>query len=259
MAADAAAQHLVAADEAVFQLLEDPLHDARHAGQNKDIADLEAGRARDRVGQQRRALGHHRHAQPRLVEMARRVMGFEQPLRLGMHDQRHAKGVGDALRGDVVMGRADAAGREHIIEAAPHLVDGGDDHLGIVRDDPRLAQPDAGLVQPLGEKGEVGVLGAAGQDLVADDQDAGGDGLGPGFAGRHRSPRLCPRLRPFIGKCAAPAQSPPIEDCCAADCNAYVRSCGAELRRLLPDSDYRIITEAVRPRTMRTTAACSRM
>ena len=56
---------------------------------------------------------------------------------------------------------------------------------GIVRDHPRLAQPDADIVQPLGEKGEVGVLRAAGQDLVADDQDAGGDGLGLGFAGRH--------------------------------------------------------------------------
>src|SRR6266404_3187774 len=49
VAADTAAQYLVAADEAVLQLLEDPLHDARHAGQHVDIADLESGSARDRV------------------------------------------------------------------------------------------------------------------------------------------------------------------------------------------------------------------
>src|SRR5208282_347271 len=41
LAADAAAEHPLAADEAVLQLLEDPLHDAGHAGQDEDIADLE--------------------------------------------------------------------------------------------------------------------------------------------------------------------------------------------------------------------------
>src|SRR5271168_1530718 len=50
VAADAAAQHLVAAHEPIFQLLEYALHDARHAGKNIDIADLETRGTRDRVG-----------------------------------------------------------------------------------------------------------------------------------------------------------------------------------------------------------------
>ena len=76
------------ANEAVLQLLEDPLHDARHTRQDKDIADLEPRGTRDRVGEKRGALGNHRHPQARLIQMTGRVMGFEQPLRLGMHDQR---------------------------------------------------------------------------------------------------------------------------------------------------------------------------
>src|SRR5437879_12716565 len=98
--------------------------------------------------------------------MARRVMAFEEPLRFGMNNQRHAKSVGDALRGDVVMGRADPAGRKDIIEPAPHLVDGGYDYVVVVGDHASLAQPDARLVETLREKSQVRILGAARQDLV---------------------------------------------------------------------------------------------
>ena len=73
------------------------------------------------------------------------------------------------------MSGADPAGGEDVIEGSPHLVDGGHDDPGIVGDHPRFPQPDADLVQSLREEAEIGVLGAPGQDLVADDQYTGGD------------------------------------------------------------------------------------
>ena len=47
-----------------------------------------------------------------------------------MHGERQAEGARDALRRDVVMRRADAARREHVIEFRAQLVDGGDDDVG---------------------------------------------------------------------------------------------------------------------------------
>ena len=144
-------------------------------------------------------------------------MGFEQPARFGMNDERDAKRRRDALGRDVVMRRADAAGRQDVIEFAPDLVDGRDDRRGIVGDDSRLAQPHAGLVETLGEKPQIRVLDAAGEDLVADDQNAGGDGFlrlvglahlllaladGIGWGAR---PPTDPYTE-FIGKAAMPAQ-----------------------------------------------------
>ena len=126
-------------------------------------------------------------------------MAFQEPLRLGVQNQRDAEGFGDARRGDVVMGRADPSRREHVIELPAHLVDGGDDNRRVIGDDPRLAQPDPGFVQPGGEKCEVGVLGAPGKDLVADDQDAGGHHLGCRIGLAHR----------ILGK------SLPLRDCMA--------------------------------------------
>src|SRR5260370_18732860 len=102
-------------------------------------------------------------------------MAFEKAPRFGVHDQRHAKGVADALGGDVVMGGADPTGRKDIIEAMPHLVDRGYDNVVVVRYDPGFAQPDAGFVEPLCKKSQVVILGAAGAVSVPDDQDAGGE------------------------------------------------------------------------------------
>ena len=84
----------------------------------------------------------------------------------------HPEGGGDALAGDVVVGRADAAGGEHQVEAGAALVHGLDDGAGDVGDDADLADRQAEGAQALGEETDVGVLGAAREDLVADDQDA---------------------------------------------------------------------------------------
>ena len=98
-------------------------------------------------------------------------------MRLGMERPLDAEGARHILRGDVVMRRADAAGGEEIVELGAQLVDGGDDRVGDVGDDARLAQGHADLVEADGDVVEVGVLRAAGEDLVADDQDGGGNDL----------------------------------------------------------------------------------
>ena len=92
------------------------------------------------------------------------------------------------------MGRADPAGRKHVIEFPADFVDGGDDDRRVVGDDPRLAQPDPGLAQPGREESQVRVLGASRQDLVADDQDAGGHHLGCRLGLAHRILGLVLRL-----------------------------------------------------------------
>ena len=120
-----------------------------YARQDEDIADAKTGRSRDRVEQQRCALWDLRHAQPRLVERARRIMRLEDALRLRVQDQRDTKRLGDAGRGDIVMRRPDAAGRENIIESRAHFVDGVDDRRDVVGNDPRLAQSDADIVEAL--------------------------------------------------------------------------------------------------------------
>ncbi len=88
------------------------------------------------------------------------------------------EGGGDALAGDVVVSRADAAGGEHVGELLPDLVHRRDDRFGDVGDDADLAQGDPEIAQFGGEKADVGVLGAAGEDFVADDQHAGGGVVG---------------------------------------------------------------------------------
>jgi len=97
---------------------------------------------------------------------------------LGMFGNADTEGLGDAVRGDVVVRRPDAAGCEHIVEFLPDLVHGVDDRLLDVGDDPALPELHAELVQLERQEVEVGVFGATAQDFVADDQQAGCDVLG---------------------------------------------------------------------------------
>ena len=88
---------------------------------------------------------------------------------------RHAEGLGDAVGGDVVMGRADAAGGEHIGVARAQGVERGDDLRLLVGNDAHLLEVDADIGEVLGDVADVLVLGPAGEDLVADHQKRGGD------------------------------------------------------------------------------------
>src|SRR3546814_17480958 len=73
-------------------------------------------------------------------------------------------------RGDVVVGRADPSGREDVVVARAQRVHRIDDLSLHIGHDARLAQLDAAQVELGAEIFEVHVMGAAGQDLVADDQ-----------------------------------------------------------------------------------------
>src|SRR5580698_6906307 len=57
--------------------------------------------------------------------------------------QRHAESLGDAIGGNVVMGRADAAGREHVSVARAERVQCRDDLRLLVGNDPDFLEIDA--------------------------------------------------------------------------------------------------------------------
>jgi len=88
-----------------------------------------------------------------------------------------AERLGDGVGGDVVVRRPDAARREDVGVAPPQNVERSDDLVLDVGDDARLAQIDAKTRQIFRDIANVAILGAAGQDLVADHQDRGGDDL----------------------------------------------------------------------------------
>ena len=108
------------------------------------------------------------------------------------------------------MGGTDAAGGQDIVEGGADLVDGVDDDVLDIGDDAGLAHTHTGLAEHGGHVVQVGVLGASRQDLVADDQHAGGvdafshaSSLSPGerrcyqFLGverRERNPRVAVAL-----------------------------------------------------------------
>ena len=174
----------LSADQPVAEPLEHRPHDHRHPGHHEHVGDLEPGRLADRIVEQRHPLGNVGHLPARLVEFLRRVLLSEHRHRVGIALEPDAERLGDAGGGDVVVGGADAAGGEYVIEGAPAGVDGIDDRVLVVADDPRLHQSDAEIVQPLAQIRQVDVGGTPRQHLVADDDHTGGDGLvrGHGFS-----------------------------------------------------------------------------
>ena len=100
--------------------------------------------------------------------------------RLRVEVDRHAERLGDAIGGDVVVGRADAAGGEDIGVGRAQRVERGDDRGLVVGDHPHFLEVDADRGEVFGDVADVLVLGPAGQDFVADHQDGGGDDLGLG-------------------------------------------------------------------------------
>ena len=117
-----------------------------------------------------------RHAPPRGRQIAGRVAlehGGDNPRVLA---DRDAEGARDRVGGDVVVGWPDAPGRHHVVVTRPQRVDGRDDLVLDVGDDARLLNVDADLRQILGDIAEVAVLGAAGEDFVADHEHGGGHG-----------------------------------------------------------------------------------
>ena len=98
------------------------LHDRGHAGHHDDIADLEAGREDGRALDQFGAVGDAGHAQAGLVEVLLAPALAEPRDHLRVMVDADAERLGDAVGGDVVMGRPDAAGGEDIGVAMPQCI-----------------------------------------------------------------------------------------------------------------------------------------
>ena len=117
------------------------------------------------------------HAQPRLVQILLGPALAEPRHHLGVMVDADAERLGDAVGGDVVMGRPDAAGGKDVIVAISQCIKGGDDVGLLVGDDADFLEVDPDIGQVLGDKADVLVLGPAGQDLVTNDQNARRDDL----------------------------------------------------------------------------------
>ena len=97
----------------------------------------------------------------------------------GWIDHGQAERPGHRVDGDVVVGRADAAGGEQVVVRGPERVDRLDDALLDVGHHAHFGEADALDLQPARDLGDVLVVGAAGEDLVADhDQRGGPDAVG---------------------------------------------------------------------------------
>ena len=75
------------------------------------------------------------------------------------------------------MRRPDAAGGEDVIVGDAQRVERRDDRVLVVGDHAHFLQIDADGGEIIGDVADVLVLGAAGEDFVADDQQRGGDDL----------------------------------------------------------------------------------
>uniref|UniRef100_A0A0N5A4R8 LigA n=1 Tax=Parastrongyloides trichosuri TaxID=131310 RepID=A0A0N5A4R8_PARTI len=159
--AKAAAMHRRAGLQARRHVVEHGLHDLGHARHDEDVVDLKAGRAADRIGDQDAAFGHAGHAAAGGVELAGRIAALEDGERLGVFADRHAEDRADGVGGDVVMGRADAAGGEDIVVRGAQGVQGRDDLVLTVADHPGLHQIDAQRGQKAGQGVHIAVTGAA--------------------------------------------------------------------------------------------------
>ena len=132
-----------------------------HARHHDDIAEPEAGRCRHLVVDEVGAGRDARHAHARLVEFA---AGLLQPVAEDFDCARvvvdgHAERLGDAFGGDVVVGRTDAAGGEHISVTIAQRVQRSDDLRFVVADDADLGEIDAERGQIFGDIADVLVLG----------------------------------------------------------------------------------------------------
>jgi len=124
----------------------------------------------------------HTQACRRQLDAAANAIGLHQGFRPGIDGNRNAEGLGDAVGRDVVMGRSYAARREHVVVAMAQSVHRRNDVLFVIGNNPHLFQADADSGQMAGDGADVLVLGPAGQDLVADHQNARGDDLAHGLS-----------------------------------------------------------------------------
>ncbi len=109
------------------------------------------------------------------LEAARHVVGRHHRQRPRIEVDRHIESLGDRIGSDVIVGRTDATGGEQVVVTVAQHIDGGDDFHLVVGDNASLLELDAEPGKMLGKEADVLVLGAAREDLVADDQHGGGN------------------------------------------------------------------------------------
>jgi hypothetical protein len=85
----------------------------------------------------------------------------------------HPERLGHAVSGNVVMGRPDTAGGEDIDVARPKRLKRIDDRPLLVTDHPHFLEIDPERGQIFRDIADVLILGAAGQDSVADHHEGG--------------------------------------------------------------------------------------
>ena len=95
----------------------------------------------------------------------------------GMMLYGDAERFGHGIGGDVIVGRSNAAGCEDVGINRSDGIERRHDAVLLVGDNADFLEIDADFGQKGGDVAGVTVAGAAGKNLVADDQDGGGGGL----------------------------------------------------------------------------------
>jgi hypothetical protein len=147
----------------------------------------------------------------------------------------HSERLGHAVSGNVVMGRPDTAGGEDIDVARPKRLKRIDDRPLLVTDHPHFLEIDPERGQIFRDIADVPILGAAGQDLVADHQECG-DLFGSGRVGGCHDCLGATEEDTAIAGYAASSHSPGVPGRCVSSmCPHRLRG----LHRILPRMAYR--------------------
>ena len=136
------------------------LENLRDAGENVNVTNGDDGRERSVGAEQCRTVGDVGHAQPRFVQIGAEALTHAL-FDIRMTDDFDAEAMGDAFDGDVIMGRADAAGSKNEIEALGKLGDLSADQIDFILDRRDLLHFDAKLAQLGAEKMRIDILGLA--------------------------------------------------------------------------------------------------
>lgn len=177
---------LCAGAQGRHDIVEHGLKNLRHARHDIDIADDEAGSDGNGVGDMSSTFRHTRHALASLGEfhLTDAIHVAQEAQRLGIVFAGQAECRRDRVRGDVVMGRADAARGKDIIITAAQRVQRLDNRFLLVGDDADFLEVNAGHGEHIREVADILVLGAAGRQFVADGEHGGShDGGGGGGIG----------------------------------------------------------------------------
>ena len=169
--------HYRASLQLVVQRGQHGLHDPWDAGHYEDVVDAESLGAAGRVVDERGTVRNACHTHACLHDVWRCGATLDHGLDFWRDDQLHAERGSYAICGDVVVGRTDATGREHVVVAVAQLVNSIDYLVEQVCDHPCLAHLYSPVAQDLCEVIEVNVLSTARENFIADDQYSGSDSL----------------------------------------------------------------------------------